>query len=135
MAVERYGKFITLSEGGDSVRLPYPSNESGLQSRATLVDTARTQDGVVRGEVIGSVSKVELTWRVLSPAKWSELLQFFERHFYFNCTYLDMTVNDYRTRKFYVGDRSASPFLVDTETGIPRYYLNCKANIVGVGGD
>ena len=135
MAVERYGKYITLYEGGDVVRLPYPYKDSGTMTRATMVDTARTQDGVVRGEVIGSVSKVELTWKVLTPQKWSELLNFFEKHFYFNCEYLDMVTNTYKTRKFYVGDRTAQPFIIDTNTGIPKYYLNCKANIVGVGGD
>lgn len=135
MAVEKYGQFITLSEGGDVVRLPYPYKDSGLQTIATMVDTARTQDGVVRGEVIGNVSKVELTWKVLTPTVWASLLTFFNNHFYFNCTYLDMATNSWKTRKFYVGDRSAQPFLINPDTGVPKYYMNCKANIVGVGGD
>ena len=37
------------------------------------------------------------------------------------------------TKKFYVGDRSALPFITDAATGIPTYYIECQANIIGVG--
>jgi hypothetical protein len=38
-----------------------------------------------------------------------------------------------QTKTMYVGDRSAQPFLMDGITGKPKYYLNCEANIIGVG--
>lgn len=133
MSVERNGKFITLSAGGDTLQLPYAAYESGKQTIATIVDQARTADGIVRGSVIAKASKIELKWNVLTPEGWASICNFFDKHFYFNVNYLDMTTNTFKTKKMYVGDRSAQPFLIDTETGKPTYYLNCEANIIGVG--
>jgi hypothetical protein len=135
MGVEKTGKFITLRAGDDSITLPYPSNASGKQIHSTMVNQARTADGVMRGEVIGCVAKVELKWRVLTPATWTALCNFFDKHFTFSCEYYDMVKNAYSTRIFYVGDRSAQPFIVDSATGKPKYWLDCQANIIGVGGD
>ena len=133
MAVERTGNFITLTAGGDTLKLPFAAYESGKQIISTMVDQARTADGIVRGEVIATAPKHELKWRVLSPEKWSEILTFFDKHFYFNATYTDMVTNSTVTKTFYVGDRSANPFIIDTASGKPRYYLDCQANIIGIG--
>ena len=133
MAVERYGNFITLQADGDTLILPYAGDNSGTQTIATMVNQARTADGIVRGEVIATAPKHELKWRVLSPEKWSEILTFFDKHFYFNATYTDMVTNRTVTKTFYVGDRSANPFLIDQASGKPRYYLDCQANIIGIG--
>ena len=133
MSVERNGKFITLSAGSDSIQLPFAAYESGKQTIATVVDQARTADGIVRGSVIAKANKIEMKWTVLSHAMWSQICAFFDKHFYFNATYLDMTTNTFKTKMFYVGDRSAMPFLMDETTGIPTYWLECEANIIGVG--
>jgi hypothetical protein len=112
---------------------PYPDKDSGLQTIATIVDSARTADGVVRGERVGrDQSKIELTWNVLTPEMWSRMLQQFA-NFYFTIRYIDMVTNDWTTRKFYVGDRSAQPFLIDPDTNRPKYYVQCKANVIDVG--
>lgn len=121
--------FIYINE----VAFPYPDKDSGLQQVSTIVDSARTADGVMRGERIGrDMGKIELTWSVLTPETWSKMLQIFQ-NFTFSVRYIDMVTNDWVTRKFYVGDRSAQPFLVDPETNRPKYYLQCKANIIDVG--
>lgn len=133
MAVERYGQFITLSAGDDTLQLPFVAYESGKQIIATMVDQARTADGIVRGAVIAKASKLELKWKVLSPAVWAQICTFFNNHFYFDATYLDMETNSFVTKKFYVGDRSAMPFIVDADSGIPTYYIDCQANIIGIG--
>lgn len=117
----------------NDIAFPYPDKDSGLQTVATLVSSARTADGVMRGEKIGrDVSKIELTWNVLTPEKWSQMLQQFE-NFYFTIRYIDMVTNDWTTRRFYVGDRSAKPYLIDPETNKPKYYVQCKANVIDVG--
>lgn len=117
----------------NGVAFPYPDRDSGLQQVSTLVDSARTADGVMRGERIGrDMRKIELTWSVLTPETWSKMLQIFQ-NFTFSVRYIDMVANDWVTRKFYVGDRSAQPFMVDPETNRPKYYLQCKANIIDVG--
>jgi len=133
MPIERNGQFITLSQDGDSIQIPFAAYESGKQTIATMVDQARTADGIVRGSVIAKANKVELKWAVLSPEVWSNICTFFDKHFYFNATYYDMQTNSMQTKTMYVGDRSAQPFLMDGVTGKPKYYLNCEANIIGVG--
>ena len=133
MSVERTGNFITLSAGGDSIQLPFAAYESGKQTIATMVDQARTADGIVRGSVIARANKIELKWAVLSPEAWARICTFFNKHFYFNAHYYDMQKNAFTTKKMYVGDRSAQPFIIDASTGKPTYYLDCQANIIGVG--
>ena len=133
MSVERYGNFITLSAGGDTLQVPFAAYESGKQIVATMVDQARTADGIVRGSVIAKASKIELKWPCLTPEVWAGICTFFSNHFYFNATYYDMEKNDFVTKTMYVGDRSAMPFKMDSVTGKPLYYLDCQANIIGVG--
>ena len=133
MAVERTGNFITLTAGGDTLKLPFAAYESGKQIISTMVDQARTADGIVRGSVIARVNKIELKWAVLTPEVWSQICKFFDKHFYFNAHYYDMAANGFKTKKMYVGDRSATPFLMDAVTGKPKYYLECEANIIGIG--
>lgn len=133
MPIERNGQFITLSQDGDSIQIPFAAYESGKQTIATMVDQARTADGIVRGSVIAKANKVELKWAVLSPEVWANICTFFDKHFYFNATYYDMQTNSMQTKTMYVGDRSAQPFKMDSVTGKPLYYLDCQANIIGVG--
>jgi hypothetical protein len=133
MSVERYGNFITLSAGGDTLQVPFAAYESGKQTIATMVDQARTADGIVRGAVIAKASKIELKWKVLSPEVWADICTFFNNHFYFDATYRDMETDTFVTKKFYVGDRSAMPFIIDEVTGKPTYYIDCQANIIGIG--
>ena len=125
-----YNGFIYIND----VEFPYPSYESGLQHTITTVDSARMADGVLRAKKIGrDQSKVELTWSALKAEQWSEMLKIFRDNFYFNIRYFDMVENDWITRRFYVGDRTAQPFMVDKKTGRPRYWLNCQANVIDTG--
>lgn len=133
MPIERNGQFITLSQDGDSIQIPFAAYESGKQTIATMVDQARTADGIVRGSVIAKANKIELKWAVLTPEVWANICTFFDKHFYFNATYYDMQTNSMQTKTMYVGDRSAQPFKMDSVTGKPLYYLDCQANIIGVG--
>ena len=67
----------------NDMAFPYPDKDSGLQTISTLVNAARTADGVMRGEKIGrDQSKIELTGNVLTPEVWSRMLQQFN-NFYF----------------------------------------------------
>lgn len=118
----------------NDIPFPYPDKDSGLQTIATLVDSARTADGVMRGVKVGrDQAKIELTWNVLKPDVWSKMLKQFN-NFTFKVRYIDMLSNDWVTRTFYVGDRSARPFLVDPKTNKPKYWVQCKANIIDTGG-
>lgn len=117
----------------NNVAFPYPDRESGLQQISTIVDSARTADGVMRGERVGrDMGKIELTWNVLTPEVWSQMLQQFSE-FTFSVRYIDMVTDAWVTRRFYVGDRSAKPFMIDSTTNRPKYYVDCKANIIDIG--
>lgn len=125
-----YNGFVYINDE----EFPYPSHESGLQTTITTVDSARMADGVLRAKKIGrDQSKVELTWAALTAEQWSKMLKIFKDNFYFNIRYFDMVENDWITRRFYVGDRSAQPFMVDKKSGRPRYWLNCQANVIDTG--
>lgn len=125
-----YNGFVYIND----VEFPYPSHESGLQTTVTTVDSARMADGVLRAKKIGrDQSKVELTWSALTAEQWSTMLKIFRDNFYFNIRYFDMVENDWITRRFYVGDRTAQPFMVNKETGRPRYWINCQANVIDTG--
>lgn len=125
-----YNGFVYIND----IAFPYPSKDSGLQTTLTTVDSARTADGVLRTKKIGrDQAKVELTWSVLTPEQWSQMLKLFENNFIFTIRYFSMVENDWVSRQFYVGDRTAKPFLVDKNTGRPKYWLDCKANVIDTG--
>ena len=79
MPVERDGNFITLSAGGEAIKLPFAAYESGKQTIATVVDQGRTVDGIVRGSVVAKATKIELKWAVLSPEAWADICSFFKQ--------------------------------------------------------
>lgn len=125
-----YNGFIYVN----AMPFPYPDKESGLQTAVTLVDAGRNAEGVMTGEVVGNPQrKIELSWSALTPEVWSEILQTFERSFVCIVSYFDMVKNDWTTRRMYVNDRSATPYLVDKETGRPKYWRNCKLNLIDTG--
>lgn len=117
----------------NDIAFPYPSNESGLQTIATFVDSARNISGVITSEKIGrDNSKVEMTWRVLPRDVWATMLREFDK-FTFRIRYIDMKTDNWITRTFYVGDRTAQPFKINKSTNRPEFYLNCKANVIDTG--
>ena len=118
----------------NGLAVPYPYYESGLQTTATLVDGARMADGVFRGKKIGrDQSKVELKWAALTPEVWSSILSVLANSFVVSVQYYDMVIDGWNTRKMYCSDRTARPFMVDTNTGRPKYYLDCAVNLIDTG--
>lgn len=124
------GNFAYIND----LAVPYPKIGTGNQTVSTFVDAGRTASGVVKGEVVGrNIAKVELVWDMLTPEQWSTMLKEFKRSFYFRFRYIDMETNDWVTRRFYVSDRSANPFMINPETNRPRYWQNCKLNVIDCG--
>lgn len=114
--------------------VPYPYYESGLQTTATLVDGGRMADGVFRGKKIGrDQSKVELQWAALRPEEWASILRVLESSFVVSVRYYDMVQNGWITRSMYCSDRTARPYMVDPNTGRPRYFLDCSVNLIDTG--
>ena len=44
-----------------------------------------------------------------------------------------MQTNSLITLRMYIGDRSATPYFIDTDTDLPTHYKECKFNIIDVG--
>lgn len=122
--------FITIN----GMQCPYPKRGLELMTM-TLVDSARNADGVVVGQKIGrdQYKLNSLEWPALSATQWAQILKQFASGFYVNVTFPDMVNNTWKTLKMYPGDRSAEPYMIDDNTGLPSIYINCKVNIIDVG--
>lgn len=115
----------------------YPQPRRGLEMMtATIVDAGRNANAVTVGQVVGREQQKlnNLFWGYLTAEQWSKLLKEF-RSFYVTVTYPDMVNNCWTTRKMYPGDRTATPFHLDPNTGLPLDYINCKVNLIDCGED
>lgn len=112
---------------------PYPKRGLELMT-ATIVDAARNANGTTVGQRVGRDQyKInQLVWPALSAAQWSAILRQFE-NFYVTVTFPDMVHNSWKTLRMYPGDRTAEPYWVDENTGLPTLYINCKVNIIDCG--
>lgn len=114
----------------------YPQPRRGLELlTATIVDSARNANGVVVGQKVGRDQQKlnALQWAYMDAVTWAKLLQEFDSGFFVTVTYPDMVYNKWTTRKMYPGDRTAKPFHLDPDTGLPLDYIDCKVNIIDVG--
>jgi hypothetical protein len=114
----------------------YPQPRRGLELLVgTIVDSARNANGVVTGQKVGrDQQKLNgLEWGVLDAETWAAILQEFDSGFFAVVTYPDMVHNTWTSRKMYPGDRTAKPYHLSDETGLPVDYINCKVNIIDVG--
>lgn len=91
------------SVDGKSVKCP-----SGYQySLSDLSDSSagRTEDTLMHKNRIGQKVKIALEWRNVTYAECSAILKAFDPE-YISVEYFDAKENGYRTKTFYVGDRS-----------------------------
>ena len=116
--------------------LPTPSTYVGTE--ATIVDSARNTQGYVIGAVIReSVAKVEMSWRWLPAADWSNILKLFNvaygGSFYNSVTFFNQLTGGWTTADMYVGDRTSSgAFTVDPDTGEVTGYTGAKLSLIQV---
>ncbi len=111
--------------------LPEPSTYNA--STSTLVDSARNVQGYVIGSVIrNDVAKIELSWRYLTAAQLANILSLFNRSFYNNVRFFNMSTGDYETRQMYVGDRSSGMWRRHPETGEVMGWTDVKFSLIEV---
>jgi hypothetical protein len=103
-----------ISIGG--VALPTPSDfNPGIQD---LSQAERNARGTMIIERIATKRKLELSWKYLSAAELSTVLNAVAAVF-FDVTYPDPVTNANRTGTFYVGDRAQG--MIDYRDSVPRY--------------
>lgn len=119
--------------GGEIIEIPNPDQDSAKNIIETLVNSGRNADAVVVAQKIGrDQEKTEMSWNYLPKEDWEKMLRFWDTNFFFNFTYYSRVAGTKITRKFYIGDRSDTPFNVDA-SGIPTAYVDCTANVVDTG--
>ena len=115
--------------------LPEPAVGGYKSNTATFVDAGRNLDGITVGDVIrDDVAKVELNWAFLTVEQWSGILKLFDKksggNFHNPVTYFEQTSGTWETREMYVSDRSATTYLRDKRTGVPRGVVNARLSLV-----
>lgn len=93
-----------ISVGGVSV--PPPSSYMFKLEDVSRQDAGRTEDNVMHKKRIGQLIGIELSWRYITTADASIILQAFNPE-YLDITYLDPRAGQFMTSNFYVGNRSA----------------------------
>lgn len=113
----------------------YPAPDRGLSFVvATNVSEGKNALGEFVGQRVGRDQyKIDgLQWKFLPADTWSAILQEFEQ-FVVIAKIPDMVRNDWITIRMYPGNRSALPYAVDPETGLPVMYADCKVNLIDCG--
>lgn len=124
---------VSTLSGGSKLALPNPETTSGKLTIATMVNSGRNASAVVTAQKIGrDQDKSELSWEFLNKDDWEEILEFFDRNFFFNLTYYSPVARKKITRKHYVSDRTSQPFAVNAD-GYPLAYKSCTLSIVDTG--
>lgn len=101
----------TGTAGTDYIEIPCPSTYK--TTTTTLVDSSRNSKAEVIATVVAqNVKKIEMSWKVIGIANYSQLAKFLNANFFFYVYYFDMDDNSYPTaeakvKQFYVGDRVA----------------------------
>lgn len=112
---------------------PEPSAYSGNTS--TLVDSGRNVLGEMIGSVIrADVSKVEISWKYLTVAQWSRILQCFngKDNFVNTVWFFDQSAGDWIEKKMYVNDRKAGMWRRDPKNGDVLGWTDCSLSLIEV---
>ena len=125
----------------NALALPTPSYASAKQTSSTLVNSGRSAyNGEVYAQRVGTrnLSKIEVVWRYLTSAQWSAIQQKIlsgSEGFFVWIKYYDMESASFKCRKFYPGDRTASPFRLNHTTKEVMSWLDCTVNFIDTGAE
>ena len=135
MAFQNFIKISANKNMSNAITLPQPRRGLNLKV-ATIVDSSRNAKGEVIGQKVGrDQQKIDnLQWAYLPASTWSNILKMFDKNFFVYVQYYDMVYNKWTIRRMYPGDRSATPYWLNKNTGKPTHYVDCKVNLVDVGG-
>lgn len=126
--------YIQTKEG---IVLPAPAFGSGGITIATNVDGGRNESGNFIGQVVGDDKlKIECSFAYMEPVAFQNFLKIWDRNqggkFVNEFVVFDPRINDFRTLRMYVGDRSGRPYLVNKITSRPTFWVDIKANLIEV---
>ena len=119
------------------ILLPTPMLGSGNTIIATNVDGSRNESGNFIGSVVvNDKLKIEMSFAHMTPTEFMNFLKIWDRAqggaFVNDFIVFDPRVNDFVTKKMYVGDRNGRPCLLNPSTFVPKYWVDIKANLIEV---
>ncbi|HWQ98930.1 MAG TPA: DUF6711 family protein [Clostridia bacterium] len=126
--------YLQTAEG---IVIPAPAFGSGGFTIATNVDGARNESGNFVGQVVGDDKfKIECSFAHMTPDELQSFLKIWDRKqggkFVNDFIVFDPRINDFRTLRMYVGDRSGRPYLINKTTSRPTFWVDIKANLIEV---
>ena len=112
-----------------------PCPSSYKCTTATIVNEARGITGYVQGSVVReNVLSVEISFNVISCAKWSKLMAQFDKNgggnFFRRMTVFDQRINAWRTATFYVSDRDSGELGILDKNKNPQYWKGASFTLV-----
>ena len=95
------------------------------------------ESGNFIGQVVGDDKlKIECSFAYMEPVAFQNFLKIWDRKqggkFVNEFVVFDPRINDFRTLRMYVGDRSGRPYLVNKITSRPTFWVDIKANLIEV---
>ena len=90
----------------DNVVLPQPYLYSWSLQDVSAPNAGRTEDALMHKDRVAQKRKIQLGWRMKDTATTAQILRAFNPE-YVSVRYYDMMDNQYESRTFYVGDRTA----------------------------
>lgn len=135
MRIDARFMYWGAAKGATDVAIPFPSVGGAAFLTSRNVDAGRNANGVVVGQMVGRpVDKQEMSWAALPCEKWWEMNRWItDNGMFFWCHYFNHNLGRWMDRRFYCGDFSCMPALVNPQTGIPDRYEKCSVNVIDMG--
>lgn len=126
---------IGIRENNWTLVLPPCSASGAAFSSEYFTDGSRNADGVFRGTEVGrTIDKQNISFDIILSEKWWEIQNWFENNGKtFFAEYMNYRLGTKMVRKFYLGNVSQEPHIIDPITGKPQFMKNCTMNIIDVG--
>lgn len=86
--------------------IPQPSVYVWSLQDVSAPNAGRTEDALMHKNLITKKRKLQLTWKAKDTSVASTILRAFDPE-YVSVRYFDMLDNEYQTRTFYTGDKTA----------------------------
>lgn len=112
------------SSGSDRTYVKSPSSYEYHLEDVSKSTAGRTEDALMHKQMIGQVCSLNLSWNNIHTEDVAALLQMFDAE-YFYVNYLDAKTGEYRTDKFYCGNRATPMY-----SGILGLWSNVSFNLI-----
>ena len=121
-------KYIDICDSNGNVLdlLPTLSIRSGGYTEQNLYATQlRNANGKMKSIFLRTIFSINCNWSVLTYNVWNKVCSYLNKNDYIYIKVFDPATGDLSIKQMMVGERTATPYFVNEETGIPEYYIDC----------